>query len=207
MPDIPDTPHISVRGTAEVRVPPDFATVICTIKCVHDDAAVAKDTADRRSQNLITTSKELGIATADVTSSQIAIAPDYTWSDGAKKYNGTSVSREISIVVRDLSKYSPLINLLADLPISALTKVTMDTSRRDETEQEVIRAAVEDARRSANTIAEQLGGKLGPAISIHASVRSFHIAGASREIDRGADAFEPGTIEISHELHATFKLD
>ena len=203
----PQTEYISVQGAAKLKAVPDMARITIDLKHVDMDLGPAKATVDERSKALIQLAKRTGIDTEDVSSTQIAIAPEYEGGFArGRRYKGTSVSRQITIVLRDLQKYNELVQGLVAIPITTLKQVEMDVTNRDDLEDQALREAIRNARNTASSIASELGVELGPVYSV-STPRSFYVAGAGgAAVDHAQEAFEPGTIEISSEVSAVFRL-
>lgn len=200
--------HLCVGGTAKLSVLPDIATITVALREISHDLAAAKRTVDERSSRVIELAKKLGIDLKDVTATQIAIGPEYEWKAGnERQFKGSFVSRDVTVILRDLGKYSTLIHGFAEVPITSLSKAKLDVSDRSRLEKEVLLKAIGDARETATSMAAGIGMKLGHFHSIN-SQRTYHIGGvASYDADAERGSFEIGTIEISREINCVFRLD
>ena len=211
--EAPESEHISVASSASVEAVPDLATIEVTVACTDMDAAQAKDTVDQRSAKIISLAKSLAVDNADVTASQIALRPDYDWKSDEKTYKGTNVKREITIRLRDLSRYAELIQGLAEVPVTSIDETRMGSSKIRELQNQALSKAIEGAKAKAKKIAEQFGAKLGDVYSISESETdyfAFHSGKISLMVDsismRATPTFEPGMITIDARIYAVFKL-
>lgn len=203
----PEIPHISVTGTSRTKVDPDFAQITVELKCVTDDASEGKTKVDAQSAAVIQLARECGVLEPEITATQLEIGPEYDWRSEGNSYKGTSISREVSVVLRDLDKFSQILQGLADVPVFRLANVEMDTSNRQAIEKQTLDAAIQDAKESASQIAQGLGltitgvYRASPGGSRHG--RGAYYAMASLDTQ---DSFEVGRIEISSEIDVIFHV-
>ena len=203
----PRIPHIKVQGHARRELPPEIARLKVNLFSVDLDLSHAKSNVDQRSGRVLDLAKSLRIATADITATNMTIAPEYDWSsDKVRTFRGTNVSRDVDLVLRDLSRFGELLQGFADVPISALKQLNMDITDRTSIEAELLKEAIEDARQQARVVAGELNVALGTAFSVDA-IQHLRFGGcASHDVDRGNGTFEPGVIELSREVNAIFRI-
>lgn len=204
---LPDVPHIEVTGTADITVEPDFARIKAELKHVADDVSEAKRKVDSQSSAVIELAHRCNVVDADITATKLEIEPEYDWRSEGNEYKGTSVSRDVQIVLRDLEEFPKFLQGLADVPVYKLRHVTMDTTRRDEIEQQALAQAIRDAEKTAQAIAKGLNQRISGVIrAVHTDGR-FNDDIFFRSISSSTEAsFEVGTIEVSARIQILFAI-
>lgn len=204
---IPDIPHIEVTGEAQLLVEPDIAYVEARLKKVADSPAVAKEEVDRRSSAVIELARSCGVADADITATRLEIHPEYDWRADVREYKGTSVSRDVQIVLRDLESYPKFVQGLADVPVQTLSDVTMDTTRRAELEEQAIADAIANATKIAKSLARGLGQEISGVFRAANSERPYNRGVVLGELTSGAgNSFEIGTIKVAQYVKVIFAI-
>ena len=204
---IPDIAHIEVTGEAELPVEPDIAYIETRLKNVADSPSVAKEEVDRRSSAVIELARSCGIGDADITATRLEITPEYDWRADVREYKGTSVSRDIQVVLRDLESYPKFVQGLADVPVQSLSDVTMDTTRRDELEEEALADAIANATKIAKAMARGLGQEITGVFRAANSDRPYSRGVVLGELTSGArNSFEIGTIKVAQYVKIIFAI-
>ena len=107
----------------------------------------------------------------------------------------------------DLEHFPKLLQGLANVPVYKLRDVTMDTTRRDEVEQQALIQAITDAKKTAHDIAKGLNQRISGVIrAVHTDGRFnadllFHSISSSTEA-----SFEIGTTEVSAQIQILFAI-
>jgi uncharacterized protein YggE len=218
----PDAPHIYVEGSAEIRVEPDTLELSLVIEATDPQLAPAKASVDERSQKLIAACKKLGIEDADLISTSLQFGPAYDYSGRERKLIGTQVRRPIGVRLRDLEKYSGLIQAIVAAKVDQIDSTMMTSSNGAKTLQEAQQAALADARARAERFAAAAGQQLGDAYSIsefdHRARERYELlpargfardrgVRASRIADSGDEPFEPGTIVATATVYVIYLLE
>ncbi|ARU57236.1 SIMPL superfamily protein [Oleiphilus messinensis] len=206
---IPSTEHIVVNGSSTVDIEPDLAEINVSIKKIDDVMAEAKSNVDQRSSNLINYLKEIGVDSKDLNSSELRIVPNREYRNGEYIEKGHEVDRDITIKLRDLSKYNEVMEKLVNVPIDRVQKIKMEISEKDEASDYAIREAVENAKRKAKLVSELMNVKLGPIYSISNAWggEQISIGGAASRANYSDASFEPGTIEINGSVELVYYID
>lgn len=200
---------ITVQGSATVRVAPDMATFNFSIVERGASLARLKRSVDDRSAELINLSLQLGVARTDVTSAEVRIRPRYDHPNA--NLIGYDVSREVLVVLKDLERYTDLVNGAIDAGISSLGNIQLDVSNRRSLEINSLAAAMAAARRKAEIIAVEADVSLGKVISVReagafAEAPLYQVRAESMAMGSPA-AFEPGEIMVSSQVNVTFAID
>lgn len=222
---LPDKAHIYVEGSAEFDIEPDKIAITLTIVSVDHDVEVAKRDVDDRSRTLISVCKEIGVPTAQISSTTLSVAPSYQWADGHREFKGTRVSRQIEVVLENLSRYSDLMQAIVSARTAEITSTQLQSSQSAEFEDRALQAALSDATTRARGLAEAAGRKLGPVYSISEFQLRQHdrwALSSSRMViankagalpsmalvadSPGLEPFTPGFITARAEVYVVFEL-
>jgi len=207
-----DFAHIEVTGTGEVRVVPDIVNLDLAVAETGTDLVATKQIVDRNAAEVIGKARELGIADNDINATRLMILPQYQWDGQKRIFQGYRVSQEIGLRLRDTARYAELLSALVNAGISELTNTTLETSRRDELQNEALVQAVMDARDKAERIAGQIGMALDQVFSVtEVSTGNGPIMPMARAETMAAaggpqSVFEPGSLGISRTVRVVFRL-
>lgn len=190
---------IEVTGTAKQSVVPDMVMFSFSINDRGKDLSSLKADIDKKAANTVSLCKKLGIKTRDITSAKLSIRPQYNYQ--TKSFIGYDVSRTIKVVLKDLDKYSDLVNGVIKAGITNVNYVALDTSDRKELQRKTLGAAITDARKKADIIAKSSGVEIGKVLYMKEGVSPIRLetyAFKERAVSADAQgAFEPGEISLT----------
>ena len=200
---------ITVQGSASVSVPPDMATFNFSILERGPNLSRLKSSVDGRSADLIDLARALGVVNADITSAEVRIRPRYNHPEA--RLLGYDVSRDIRVVLKDLDRYSELVNGAIEAGISNLGNIQLDVSQRTSLQVNSLAAAMAVARRKAQIIAAEAGVTLGRVTGVSEAglpveMPLYQARAESMAMD-SRSAFEPGKIVISSQVSVTYAID
>jgi len=207
--ELPRNPHIEITGNASIDVEPDFAKVVVELKDVADIAADGKQKVDTQSAAVIALAKQCDVGENDLTATQLRIEPEYDWRSEGNEYKGTSVSREVTITLRDLSRLGDLLQGLSEVPVFKLTRSELDSSERKVNERVALAEAITSAQNKAQDIAGGLDLKITGVFRVSDCDRYSGGAYLFADITAGGEgtAFEIGRINISAEVRVIFDIE
>ncbi len=166
-------PEINVSATGKVSAEPDM--VLISFGVVRE-AKTARDalTANNKAMSEVLSALEnVGIAKTDIQTSNFNISPRYHYpkrsGDGSQpppKITGYMVSNNVSLRVRDLSKTGELLDQVVTLGVNSGGNIQFLNQNTDEILKNARTAAVKNAIKKANTLANAAGVKLGQLIEI-----------------------------------------
>lgn len=163
---IPKEPHIYVEGTSDFGVFPDQIKVSVSLRAVNLDAEVAKSEVDQKSLKLFEAVKKLNVEKGDITATPLQINPAFEYEDRKKIDKGTSVNRNVDIVLKDLKKYPQLNDILVNVGITSKISSTVEVSNENELKKKALMLALKDARVKAENLAELQNKKIKDVHSI-----------------------------------------
>jgi uncharacterized protein len=197
---------ITVSGTGKVTVKPDVADVSLGVTVQRDTAKAARDEAAQTMSSIIDALHNLGIADADIQTSYVNVSPVYDYNSSSPHITGYSVSNEVSVHVRDISKVADVIDNSVAAGATTVDSVSFDVSNRTDAENQARDAAVKDARSHADAFAAAAGVTITGVQSISETTMSYPypIYGAADGGAKGAPStpavptpIQPGTQDIT----------
>lgn len=217
----PLPPLVSTNGSAQIRVVPDLADLYFDIEVRSADLAAARKQETERATKILAALRAAGVAEAELQSSQVQIAPDYTdRRQETEKIKFYRVSQYICCTLHDIKKVT---DVTADAVAAGATGVrdaSLRTSQLRKYRDEARAKAIHAAKEKAAALATELGAKLGKPYTITEGAGSdwrpisgnnVQVQAAAMEGDAAGDGtnptFAPGTISISANVSVSFILE
>jgi uncharacterized protein len=201
---------ITVTGHGTVKVTPDVADLWLGVQTTADTGDAAMSTIETKSQELVNTLKELGIAAADIQTSNLSLYPNY--GQNGRTINGYSASVDVSVRARQIDRIGELLDSVQGLVGDELTIGGISfTYENPEAVMEQARvAALENARARAGQYAAAAGAEVGEIVKIVETPSGGPIpymmeARAEAAADSGV-AIEPGSQELAVDVSVVFEM-
>jgi len=214
----PSLRTISVTGTAEMHVPPDHVLLSFTIVVDDKNIDKARAMSDERAKKLLALFRQLGIEDKDVQSDYLNIAPRYAERPGlissSSEFTGYFVTKRINVVLRDLSKYEPLIAEAMKAGATGVNQGEFRTGKLREQRDQARALATQAALEKAKAIAGQLGATVGKPFSISEEV-VYPASPVNRIQDQNSsgggagvvDTLAPGEVIVRAKIDVVFLLE
>ncbi len=210
--------EITVRGVAEVVVPPDYVEVHTRVVTLDKDLNKSQAENDEQVKAVLDLVRKMGIAPDDVSTGYTSLGPkEHRVRDQAPVFLGFEATKSITVKLRDLSKYEALISGVLELGVNRITGVSFRSSEELEKRKQARVLAVKAAREKAEYLAAQLGQKLGRPLWV-AEYRPERVmrpweanvawspGGAPAEPDTKAGTIAPASITIRAQVEVSFEL-
>lgn len=160
---------LTVSGTGSVAATPDMAVITLGVTQQGADPATAMDATSTATAAILRRMVELGIAAADIRTSDLSLSPVYDSRpapDGVPRIVGYQAANMVTVRLRALDQLGPVLaraledgaNLLGGLSFGFADPAPLLTQARQ--------AAVADARLRAETYAEAAGVSLGAVLRL-----------------------------------------
>ena len=166
-------PVLTATGEGSASAAPDIAVVSLGVV---SEAATAQDAlaANGKDMNaVIDTITGAGIEKKDVATSGLFVEPVYSDPSkdpaGQSKITGYRVSNQVTVHIRDIGKSGPLLDKVITAGANRVNGVSFEIGKSEALRDAAIKAAIGEARRRAELMAEAAGVKLGPIQSISAN--------------------------------------
>ena len=159
---------ISVTGTGRVTGTPNLLRMQSSIDVTKPDVNAAMQAANITMSTVQQTLKADGVADKDLQTSGLSVQPNYNYSDKGAQLTGYTVSEDLSVVLRDLSKAGSIISDAAKAGGDALRigSATLDLDDDDALIAQARQQAFADAKAKAQAYASAAGRSLGAVVTI-----------------------------------------
>lgn len=208
-----DQPHIIVQAEGVEYTLPDQVTLSMTLEEVSPHLSKARDSVERRSEQLLKAVRRFNLADKDIEAGQVRIQPEYNWENNKRIQVGTRVSRMMQFRIRDLSVYPDLLDAVFSSRVDSLAQVSFSHSKAEALQEKSLAKAVLNARNKAERMAAQLGQKVGKAYLVEEVGGGRPMPVARKEMMMMADSapqsqgdYQPGEISFSSQVRIIFYL-
>ena len=199
--------HVSGHGSVEVE--PDMGHVLLHVRREGQNASELGKELDDVVRAILELTRELGISRRDVTAAAISINPRHRRRNNETVVDGLIATRTIALKLRNLDRFSALMNRSLAAGVNNVDPIRLDTSRREALEDQALELAMNDAKAEAGRVAKGFAIALGPVINVqvggHAPRPQAAGAMLMRESSDGG-VFSPGIIRIDRYIQATFAI-
>lgn len=157
--------RIVVSGTGSVEAAPDMAVITLGVTTEAEAAGAAMDANSAAMAAVLARLSEAGVAERDLQTEALSLAPRWrheTGPDGSgPQITGFVASNTLSVRVRDLARLGDILDLAIADGANTLGGLRFGVSQEDEMRDAARAAAVQDARRKAELLADAAGVSLG----------------------------------------------
>ena len=204
--------RIAVSGTGRTTRPADLARAVFVAEAARETAAEARAAAAGIADAVLAAIRGAGVADADVQTAGLDLSPSWEHDGNRMVRTGFTVTNRIGVTVRDLEIVGRVLDAGLEAGATGLDGVTFALADPRGPEMEARRAAVEDARARAETIAAAAGGTLGALRSVAEGVeagpspRPIAKLAAFAAADSAATPVLPGVVEVAVSVTAEWDL-
>ena len=213
MPDTPQPRTISVSGTGRVTVTPDVADLRLGVTITAKTVEAARSANATAMAGVLGVLRELGIAAADVQTTNLSLQPAYDYSSNRNppRLTGYTLTNAVAVTVRDLAQVGHAIDGALEAGATSLDSISFRTHDTTAAEAAARQAAVADARAKAEVFAAAAGVTISGVASISESGVPVPIPVYRAEMSRTAMAdastpIEAGSNEVLISVAVTYLL-
>jgi uncharacterized protein len=204
--NLSDVPTIAVTGFGTVTAQADELTLALAVTAVTESGPDALARAAPRAEALALLFDELGIPETDRGGTGISLGPNQVQEAGAWKEHGWQATYRVRLRLNSENLATQLVAAAAERAGARIEHSSWRFSESHEARDDVLRRAVEDAKRRAAVMAESVGMTLGRLL--HASDRTDRFGGVVFQAGGAATPqLHAGTIELSTTVELTYALD
>lgn len=200
---------VTVYGQAQQQQRNQFASFSVGVQRQSDDKQEAVSAVNAQMSAVIEQIKQFGIAQDDIETQSVSIVDTQNRYGQEMDRPRWEASNSINITLRNGDRASDLTNLLAQTDAAYVHGPNFRLDPDANPEDELIGAAIEDAREKANRIAQKSGAKLGKVLQVdetgESSNRVLPMMGGAEGLGGGAP-IEPGTTRVSKTVLVVFEL-
>ncbi|MBA9071927.1 hypothetical protein GGR22_000053 [Flavobacterium gossypii] len=204
-------PQITVSGEGKIKVTPDYAIISIGVENTGADAAEVKKKNDATVDAVIKYLKGFKLPASDYQTKQVYLHKNYDYTK--KKYSYVA-SQQISITLKDLSKYDTMMMGLVDTGINNIQGVEFKSTKVAQFESDARKAAVADAKTKALDYASALSQKVGKAIMVSDNSQTHYPVPMMYAMKAGVaedamprETLAIGEIEITANVTISFSLE
>lgn len=209
--DTPAPHTITVSATGKVTVIPDVAHLSLGVTVNKSTVKAARDAGAKAMTDIIAALKGLGIADADIRTTNVSLYPQYGNSSPVKVI-GYQISEQVEVTVRDLDKTGDAVDAATANGATDVNGISFELADPVKAQNDARAAAVEAARVSAQAMASAGHVSLGAVVSITDATTVSPIyyntfgaskAGAPADI---ATPVQPGTQDLNAMVTVIFEI-
>jgi uncharacterized protein YggE len=202
---------ITVSGHGTVSVVPDTADLMAGVQAQAATATEALDTVGTKSQSLIDTLKDAGIASEDIQTAGLSLYP--TYGNERQEITGYQASTSVTATIGDVTKVGDVVDALKSLVGDQLTLQGVSFSYKDPEAvmADARTAALANAKVRAEQYAAAAGVELGGVLrivetSVASPVMYRELAAAAPAADSAKVAVEPGSQDLAADISVVYEM-
>lgn len=179
---------IDITGTVKVKVVPDVSHISLTVETSDVSSATAAYSANNvLVKKVVKAIQSSGVDAKDVQTSDLSLAPVYSYDGNKRKMDGWRAAQELLVRVRDIGKTSSVLDAVlgsSPLPSSpsllTVNQVSLSVLDPKKYTTDARAAAVKDAQEKATALCSLLGVRLGKPTAIRESEVGSEAGGLRR---------------------------
>lgn len=211
----PLEPHtMTIDGDGKVTGKPTLAQIDIGVYSEGTDVPSVQNDNSQKVNAMTAAMQDLGIAEADLQTSNYNISPKYDYKNGQQNVVGYSVSQNVSVKVRDLTKVGAALAKAGQLGANQVNGVSFTIDDPSQLQQQAREKALADARKKADELAGALGVQIIRVTTFsETSANPQPIPYAFRS-DTGlgasaapiAPAIQTGSLDVTSHVSVTFEI-
>ncbi len=194
---------ITVQGTASVTSVPDRAGLSFGVESKGSSARAALSANAAEMRRVIAALKAAGVT--DVKTQYVSLSPQYNDKSEAQGFVATNT---VSVTIKDLAKAGAVIDAAVNAGANQVYGPSLSRGDQDELYRQALKAAVANARASAQALASASNLSLGRVTAIvegGGAPQPVPFAAADKAMAESTP-IEPGTQETSASVTVTFSV-
>lgn len=203
---------ITVVGEGKVKAKPDVAQAIIGVEIIRPEAKQASADAETTMTSVIDALTAQGVAAGDIQTSYYNIYVERPYGYDSSQSNDVlyHVSNTVQVNIRDLSKVTTILGAAIEAGANTINGVTFDVAAPAELKASARQQAVENAKASAENLAQLSGVTLGEVVSVSevvqgGSVPLYREFAAAQGIGGGGPIL-PGDVEVAVQLQVAYAI-
>jgi hypothetical protein len=202
---------LRVTGEGRVTVRPDVALLLAGVESTGQDLGKVTRDAAAQMRKVVAALGEAGIPDKDVQTTRHDVQVEREWKNGRQgPIGGYTVSDEVRVTVRDLSKLGPVLDRVTAAGANALHSLAFQKEDPNPDRARALVAAYAAARVKADALAKAAGVALGEVLSLSEAGQAAPIPMRgmvmARAEDAGGTPVQAGEMEIAASVEVVFGL-
>ncbi len=158
---------LNLSATGETRTAPDMATITLGVETNDADAASALRANTVRMTAVIASLKNAGIASQDIQTSNIGLAPQYAYGEGKPpRLTGYQASNQVTVNVKDLGRLGGVVDAVVASGANNVSQISFGLSNPLAAENAARVAAVKTLEDKAALYAQAAGYRIGRLVNL-----------------------------------------
>ena len=156
---------ITVSGSGKVTIVPDVARITLGVTISKPTVKAVRDAGAKAMTDVIAAIKGLGVADADIQTTNLSLYPQYG-NGSVQKIVGYQISEQVLVTVRDLDKAGDVVDVATAQGANAVNGISFESGDPVKAQDDARAAAVAAAKTSAQAMAAAGNVSLGGVVSI-----------------------------------------
>jgi len=208
---------ISVSGTVQTKIAPDQVVWHISLKDTSMNLNEAKSKNDTKANAVLALRDHLGIEPGDLETGQLSIRREYERGQHGNQgeFKHFVVTRSITVRQRDLKRFDQFLdNFVASADMEV--NFSFESSEMHKVRADTRLLALKAAQEKARAMAEAVGAKLGPVVTINEHPETSRwqnpmsnsaFIQSVPSADTASERFIPGAINVSLTVYTVFELN
>lgn len=206
---------LSVNGRGETRAEADVAYLRLSVETMAKSASQAvKENAEKTNKVMETIKAKLG-EDDKVSTAGYSLSPIYEYNNQTNKseFKGYRASNQIVIEAHNLKNMGEIIDSTTEAGLNKIEGLSFDTTKRAEYRREALRAAVQDARITAETVVDAAGVsikkilQLSPSYDYPTPIYRDYALSKTAVAESAPTPIEPGEITVTASVNIVFEIE
>jgi uncharacterized protein YggE len=211
--EVPEKGTLSVTGTGKTFISPDIAYIMIGVHTEGTDAAEVVASNNSDTQQVKEILLDYDIRPEDIQTTNFSIWPNQQY-DPEGKLQGIvyMVDNSLRVTLRNPDQIGDVLNTVIDAGANRIDNIQFDVEDRSDALSEARKAAIADAEKQAQELAEAAGLTLGEIVSISTSgggipYPMYGLGGGGMGAAEASVPVSPGQMVVTVELHAVYDLN
>jgi uncharacterized protein len=203
---------INVNGTGMVNVAPDIAYISIGVHTEADTAENAVAQNNALTQKVIDAIKAQGVADKDIRTNNFSIYPNQKYdANGQPQAMTYVVDNTVNVTVHDLTKMGAMLDAAVKAGANTVNSIQFDVEDKTSALSDARTAAVKDAQKQAQELAQAAGVTLGDVQTITYYDNTpvpftSYGKGGGMAADAAAVPVNPGTSQLSATVNMVYLI-
>jgi hypothetical protein len=209
---------LTVNGESNIKAMPDLVSVYFNVETHGANAVDAKNNNSEVVDKVITNLVKLGLERKDIVTENFNIYEDYVWENNMQKSTGYKAMHSIKVQLYSskIDKVGGVIDAGVDGgAMISYINFELSQDKENEYKAEALKAASEDARIKAESMASGLGKKVVDVASISNSQFNYYpwrvydnvaMASGGMEAKAATTNIQPGEKDVNAQVSVVFKI-
>ncbi len=160
---------LNVSGVGRVKAAPDVADISLGVNFQDKEAGGASQQAAEAMDAVVTALLGIGIAEADIQTTNLSLNPVYDWETEPPKITGWEANNMVNVTIRDIESVGTVVDTATAAGANNINGISFRVEDPTEAEATARSAAVADARAKADQLAADAGVEIIGIVTISES--------------------------------------